>query len=1782
VKIREHIIYLKCLKIYCALLLFISCNVCSYAQSVKVNPITSVNSEVYETWKLEPFGKFDPNQEILSKRDEFSKHFKQSDGSILAHIAAGPIHYQENGEWKTIYHCIKPNGYGGFENTTNAHKTYFPALLGQPLRTQLPQGVELKEMMGMELFFETNGQTSIPQAIQPISGTAQFNELRYSNVFGNSIDLRLTQNTTQRKMDFILKNASIINNAPENADFLVFRELVELPIGWTAKLVEGEIHLKDESGKLLAKYDRPYFYEIDDLTNHQHFASHEETENHNRGKKAIVGNFVIKQIGNQLEIFTKVPMTWLKDPERNFPVYIDPTLTLNPDNTANWTGSVNTWTVGNSGNGPYTSTNIHENFNDRIFLGHACGDGYYDGSSYVGGSSISDANDLVGNGWIKFNTSSVPSGKCVTGITLNTYFYSSYLTEAGVCVTNVKIRNMNTDPVSVNDANRLNDIRDGTIYADVSFTGNPNLWKTHNLAITTYNDMLSGSFSVGLETYGTNQNHHSHEYVLINGHSSSNKPFINLTYLDDITMGAFTLNSQAADVNACSGQTITVNHTGWNNGGGTIAYWVGIENPVGSGWVTTWSILENACQNQNSCSFVMPNIPSGSRVVVHSNGYNSCGWGSGVTRYITLTCCSNIAITGITSVLCGNSTQLSVGTMPTGGTITSSSGFNIHSFMSSGTFVTGTFPIISADALVVAGGGGGGSNGGGGGGGGGVIYTSGSSLSTSTSYPVTVGSGGIAALSSTVRGSNGNNSAFNGITANGGGGGASRDGGGAGNSGGAGGGGAGAIVSPQFTAGSGTAGQGSSGGAGTGSGGDQACNSAGGGGGGAGGAGAAATNNQGGNGGPGISNSITGSSVNYGGGGGGGTTNFGGCNSTLIPTNGSNSIVCGNATKLCTHAGCGNLYSSSVDGFTVINATSGTTINITGTYALEACNCDYIYIYAGSGISTTPVATYTNGSGNINYTGSPGQTLTVRFKSDGSVVNSGLNSTISFTGGCSPVWSNGSGGSGGGGNGESTNGLANTGGGGGAERAGGSGVVIIRYPIGTWSSSNTTVATVDQTGLVAGLTEGIATISYTINGCSYNTMVSVLQNTSSTASSSTTVCLNSVLTNITHTTTGATGIGSPSGLPPGVSASWSSNTITISGTPTSSGIYSYSIPLSGGCGTVNATGTITVIQGPSPPAGTSTQTFCASVTPLVSLLTATGTDIKWYSLSSGGSPLPSTLGLSNGGIYYASQTVSGCESIDRFAVTVVVNPVPVIAAVTGTTTICHSTNSTLTLNYPTGGTVLDAGGYRTHTFTSNGALTVPTGFSGLAEVLVIAGGGGGGGVIGGGGGAGGIQFSTINLTSGSKTVVVGAGGIGGVGWNNVGQQGGQGGNSQFDVITSIGGGGGGLHGGASGSQTNLWNGGSGGGSGSSTTGLGAGTVGQGQNGGYGGENNGGGGGGFAGVGGNGLGSQVCCVGGTSGGAGGSGIYFPQFIGNGSPAGWFAGGGGGGTRDGNGTAGSGSNGGGTAGTNTTTQATAALANTGGGGGGGGYNGNSSLQIGGNGGSGIVIIRYYIGTGTWASNNLTAATVANGIVAGTSIGGISNITYTVPEVAGCGSSVLTVPIVVLGGERLAPTGSQCSGSQLNFQANPNPSVTGTSISWAVTAPAGLTASPTTGSSNSFSTILTNSTSSNLSPTISLTQTLGGLTCLRDFTPVIKPNPSASISSTTLCVGSGNTATLTATGGGTYLWSPGGQTTNQISINTPGNYSVDVTSNGCTSSANTTVTVSNPPSIISISPP
>ncbi|WP_346985567.1 T9SS type B sorting domain-containing protein [Chryseobacterium sp. POE27] len=110
-----------------------------------------------------------------------------------------------------------------------------------------------------------------------------------------------------------------------------------------------------------------------------------------------------------------------------------------------------------------------------------------------------------------------------------------------------------------------------------------------------------------------------------------------------------------------------------------------------------------------------------------------------------------------------------------------------------------------------------------------------------------------------------------------------------------------------------------------------------------------------------------------------------------------------------------------------------------------------------------------------------------------------------------------------------------------------------------------------------------------------------------------------------------------------------------------------------GCESTKVPFKVFSIQGLIPVANPQ-QTFCASSHPTISNLQITGQNIKWYDAT--GSILPVTTALVNGQIYYASQTINGCES-STIAIQVTITETPKPAG-NSAQDFCASSNPTLT------------------------------------------------------------------------------------------------------------------------------------------------------------------------------------------------------------------------------------------------------------------------------------------------------------------------------------------------------------------------------------------------------------------------------------------------------------------------------------------------------------------------
>jgi len=233
---------------------------------------------------------------------------------------------------------------------------------------------------------------------------------------------------------------------------------------------------------------------------------------------------------------------------------------------------------------------------------------------------------------------------------------------------------------------------------------------------------------------------------------------------------------------------------------------------------------------------------------------------------------------------------------------------------------------------------------------------------------------------------------------------------------------------------------------------------------------------------------------------------------------------------------------------------------------------------------------------------------------------------------------------------------------------------------GTWSSSNTSVATIGSTGVVNGVALGTATITYTIPSSCFVTQTVTVYPTPVAVVSPSNVCVGSTITasdatgggSWSSSSTGTATIGSASGVVTGVAP----GTVTIS----------YSLGL--GC---NATALVTV--NPLPVAISGTAVVCPGLTTTLTDTSGASSGI-WTSDNTGVATVGSSTGVVTGvsaGTTFITYTLpTGCFATTTFTV----DPAP--ASITGNLGVCSGATSTLS----------DASGSGTWTSGSTGVATI--------------------------------------------------------------------------------------------------------------------------------------------------------------------------------------------------------------------------------------------------------------------------------------------------------------------------------------------------------------------------------------------------------------------------------------------------------------------------------------------
>ncbi len=329
--------------------------------------------------------------------------------------------------------------------------------------------------------------------------------------------------------------------------------------------------------------------------------------------------------------------------------------------------------------------------------------------------------------------------------------------------------------------------------------------------------------------------------------------------------------------------------------------------------------------------------------------------------------------------------------------------------------------------------------------------------------------------------------------------------------------------------------------------------------------------------------------------------------------------------------------------------------------------------------------------------------------------------------------------------------------------AGATGATVAPLPAGvtfTYSGGTNGIVTITGTPTAAGSTTYTVT---TTGGCGAATATGTITVgnaaamvlTSPAATSTQTICINTLLTPIVYTISGgATGatLTPATTLPAGVTGVFSAGpgTFTISGTASVAGSFPYGVVTTGGCAPVTLTGTITVNNNMtvtlSSGAGTNTQTVCNGAPIGTTITYTTANDVTGATVTGLPTGMSGTYGggtnggitisgtpTQNGTFTYLVTPTGGCGNATATG-TITVTPVPTItltsAAGTNNPTLCANTALTTPITYTIGGsatgaavTGLPTGMSGTLTGTTYTISGTPTGAAGAYPYTVITTGG---------------------------------------------------------------------------------------------------------------------------------------------------------------------------------------------------------------------------------------------------------------------------------------------------------------------------------------------------------------------------------------------------------------------------------------------------------------------------
>ncbi|MFD3447575.1 DNRLRE domain-containing protein [Microbacteriaceae bacterium 4G12] len=237
--------------------------------------------------------------ELISERTKNEKVFDNGNGTFTKKIYQNPIHIKENNKWEEI--------------STNLENTSSEVTIS-PKKTELNVLYEKKMKNGQYAQFK-NGKHEIKYSLLEASGESKNinvnsvsaetkkNKVFYNQIFPN-IDLRITNFNRSTKEDLILQ---------KYAGYNIFR--YELQTDLTPELKnDGSIIFYNQDKKEIFVLPKPFMVD-----------SNINPKSGEPSRSEDVKYIIEKKSQGKYTLTLTANKEWLKDPQRVYPVYIDPT-----------------------------------------------------------------------------------------------------------------------------------------------------------------------------------------------------------------------------------------------------------------------------------------------------------------------------------------------------------------------------------------------------------------------------------------------------------------------------------------------------------------------------------------------------------------------------------------------------------------------------------------------------------------------------------------------------------------------------------------------------------------------------------------------------------------------------------------------------------------------------------------------------------------------------------------------------------------------------------------------------------------------------------------------------------------------------------------------------------------------------------------------------------------------------------------------------------------------------------------------------------------------------------------------------------------------------------------------------------------------------------------------------------------------------------------------------------------------------------------------------------------